>query len=1296
MRRLIRYLWITGWYSFAIFLVLSAVSLSAARYLLPYANKFNKEIEIELSTLTGQPVKIGGLDAEWRGLGPKLVIKDVKLINSENGDTIAQFDKAFLGFDLYSLIVDGQLGLRNISISGINLYIERSEDGQLSIGGMGRNNGDNSAVDNEKLAQWILGQVKLEIEHANIYWHNRQLKTKPVRFSNVELTLKNKGNRHQLKATVLLPEALGKQLTIAADVFGDPFHADTNRRGQVYLKAEKLNLPAFTDDQFTDKFMLNSLDVDFELWGTWSQGRLSKLTGDINASSIQLARKTPGNIKKTLKLKNIAGKLLWQSIDNGWQLDINNFIFNRAGKSWPDTKFTLKSNTLTPGKNSDIEAELGYLRIEDMVYLSLFADLDDNKRTALSSRNPDGNLKDTYLHYVGTDPDKPQLAFETNFNNLTLLPVGPAPGIRGLSGSIITNNTSGSVALDTNNAFVYLPNVLREPLPVDNLNGLLNWEKSETSWKISSNNLQVKNEDLNTRLKLEFDLPFNGSSPFLNLTAVFKDGKADNIQRYVPFRAMPTAAIEWIDRSIKGGNIESGSALFHGRLADLPFDKGEGIFSVLVHANNATIDYAPGWPPLKELVLDLEFLNRGVEVKGHAGKIFSSDLYSTVVQINDLLAHPAILKVKGKVKGETKDKLEYLRVAPKLKASFEDTLSELTMSGQSLLELDLSIPLSSNGGFKTRINGKVELQKNTLNIKGALGTLWTDLNGILQFSDDTLSANELTGQFFNHPAKLEIKTKHREKQSVTQFRTESIVSPGILIARFIPSWSKRIQGDTHWTVKLDIPHKSNASPVKPVIRIQTDLENIGIDLPAPLNKVPDEKRLLNITTILSKDERTFKVKYGRSISSVIQFASNNEEISLKRGKININSGKIIDLPPTGIRITGKDIKQFSYDDWVSVTENTPEFSAGKNAGPLTWLSSIKANIHELTAFGQTYNSVYINATNAGKKWKASVSSKELSGNITLPIDLSTAPIAMKLDKLILYPKPGEAESSDPREWPAMIINSKRFVFDDTEYGSLLLSTSKRRNGLFLDYFELARPINKITGTGSWTYNGKKHSSSIKVKSESIDIGKTMAAMGYADTIKNGDGTFAMELNWPDMPQNVSKKIINGSVKIDFSDGQLLDISPGAGRIFGLLSLQALPRRLTLDFSDVFSKGFSFEKIQGDFNIDAGDAYTSNFQLNGHAALINISGRVGLVDEDYDQLVTVIPDAASGVPILTILAGAEPITAAVVWTLKSIFQSQIDEAVTFQYTITGSWDHPKVVKIPKPESRTHIEDDEEEP
>ena len=75
---------------------------------------------------------------------------------------------------------------------------------------------------------------------------------------------------------------------------------------------------------------------------------------------------------------------------------------------------------------------------------------------------------------------------------------------------------------------------------------------------------------------------------------------------------------------------------------------------------------------------------------------------------------------------------------------------------------------------------------------------------------------------------------------------------------------------------------------------------------------------------------------------------------------------------------------------------------------------------------------------------------------------------------------------------------------------------------------------------------------------------------------------------------------------------------GAGRAVGLLSVTALPRRLSLDFTDVFGKGLAFDKIEGDFTLSDGNAYTSNLIMDGPAAGVRISGRVGIEAEDYDQ------------------------------------------------------------------------------
>ncbi len=1321
--RLIRSLWITGWYSFAIFVVISAVGLSSARYLLPLVKDYNKEIETQISELIGQPIEIGGLDAEWHGFGPKLVLQKVALLDEKNGSAIANFEKAFLGFDLFSFIFHGQLGLNHISVSGVNLYVERNIDGSIAIGGVKKNDSE-SVVSNRNLEDWVLGQVRLNISNTSIYWHDRKLGSKPVHFSNVDITLKNDGERHQLRGTVNLPDTLGEKLIVAIDVHGNPLHTDKNREGIFYVKGIAIKPSKLLADNSIDNFKIKSLTADFELWSTWKKGKLVKITGDIDANSIHLINTAATHKKNEIKLQKISGQSVWQRTNDerngGWDLNIQNFILERNGSSWPPTNISLRSDSLRPDSGSALQAKLDFLRIEDIIYLALFANGSDSVNTsAIRKQSPTGELRDIFINYIGSDknnPDidessvnksvagkpipkkpksnKPKFNFEANFNGITFSPQDTLPGIRNLSGSIATNSNSGSLALNSQNATLFMPELFRVPIPIDKLIAVLDWSQTDSSWRLSSRNIDIKNEDLDASIKLKLDIPINGSSPFLSLAASFKDGHGSNISRYVPYKIMPKIAIDWIDRSLKGGEILSGNTVFHGRFADFPFKKREGKFELYADTRNVTIDYAPQWPSLKKINMELEFLNQGLTVTGHSGKILTSDIFAVEARIKDLAGHPAIANIIGKIKGPTQDKLDFLRIVPELKKNFEDSLTEVSMNGQSLLQLDLSIPLSKNPRYETKTKGNITLVDNSINIRGALGQIWSNLDGRIYFTENDLTANNLTGLFFNSPAKLDILTTKYKKNTLTRFKTKGTLRPESAMQRLIPSWKKYFQGDTKWAVNLDIPHSANTTIAKPVVRIKTQLDNIEIDMPKPFNKKAGEKINLEVNVELSKSTRTFEIQYGKSINSNLEFTVNNEKLSLSKGTVTINSIEKNKLPTSGISVMAKNIKHFSYDDWLSVFENTPELNANdtnNKANPLTWFSRFKTSFGELRAFDQTYHSVTFDAVKIGDNWESVVSSDELSGKIILPVDLTSAPISMKLDTLMLFPKDEkkiesyQAEKPDPRNWPAMIINSKRFVLDDTEYGSLLLSISKLDSGLQMDYLELTTSTNKISGNGSWTTDGLKHTTQVKLKSEINNIGATMASMGFADTINKGEGTFLMDINWPDAPSEVNAGIISGTINLNFKNGQLLDINPGAGRIFGLLSLQSLPRRLLLDFSDIFAEGFSFDEIKGKFDLDGGDAYTSDLHLDGPAGRIQVSGRTGLVDEDYDQLVTVIPDAAASVPVLTVLAGAEPITAIVTWTLKNVFQSQIDEALSFQYTITGSWDNPKVVKVGQPQS-----------
>ena len=125
----------------------------------------------------------------------------------------------------------------------------------------------------------------------------------------------------------------------------------------------------------------------------------------------------------------------------------------------------------------------------------------------------------------------------------------------------------------------------------------------------------------------------------------------------------------------------------------------------------------------------------------------------------------------------------------------------------------------------------------------------------------------------------------------------------------------------------------------------------------------------------------------------------------------------------------------------------------------------------------------------------------------------------------------------------------------------------------------------------------------------------------------------VDVSWPGGPGMNFLSSLDGEVKVRLGSGQLNEVEPGAGRVFGLMSIASLPRRLSLDFSDVFERGFGFDKINGEFILDDGVAYTCNLSLEGPAAAIAIVGNVDLVEREYDQTALVSANFGNTLPVV---------------------------------------------------------------
>ena len=305
----------------------------------------------------------------------------------------------------------------------------------------------------------------------------------------------------------------------------------------------------------------------------------------------------------------------------------------------------------------------------------------------------------------------------------------------------------------------------------------------------------------------------------------------------------------------------------------------------------------------------------------------------------------------------------------------------------------------------------------------------------------------------------------------------------------------------------------------------------------------------------------------------------------------------------------------------------------------------------------------------------------------LPEKLQQSPVKATFSTLHLQKNETEKQkiNIDPRSKPSLDMTVSDFSYGDIQLGEMTLVTTQLPDGLSINNLAFSKPGIKISGNGRWQIIDDVPRSDFEFKLKADKLDDMLTTFNYSVApIEDGKTKLTINANWNGSPMDFSLSDINGVLGMDIEKGQFLDIEPSAGRLFGLLSLQTLPRRLSLDFSDLFGKGFSFDKIEGTFTLESGNAYTNNLSMTGPSAYIQVNGRTGLVDKDYDQIVTVTPQISDSLPVASALFGPIGVgVGAVLFLAGELFESiprQIDKLLRYQYSVKGSWDDPTVERI----------------
>jgi len=1306
----IRYLFGKFWILFAVLTIVAAVLLTFVRLMLPYASLYQQEIQRWVGQALGQPVQIGRLEAEWHGLGPQLKLYDINFLDPNSGGVRASLKQAGLGIDVPASLLNAEVRFGSLTVSGVTLSVIRHADGSIAVAGLGSSGEMSEQSDSSSLMlAWLFSQERLALEDSTIHWYDEGLSQKDLQFVNVNLELRNAGERHQFDGSASLPNDLGRRFSFAADMTGDIFIAG-GWGGRAYLNGAGLQTAPLLNWLPLAGLHIESGIAELRLWSEWQQSRLQQLDGELSIFGMNLSKKTLADQARgpAELLDALSGRFSWQRKVDGWHLDIDRFMLGRWGEFWPQGNYHLDwtrpqaAVAAAPGQvDAEIDAPLNaqhddgagavagsgppgpaslqlwadYLRIDDVTALLMLTDMPQAGLYDLTQAlQPSGELRQLHLQWHADD-DKPvgHFTIDTQFSDVSVQPWQRFPGGSGLSGRVIANEQRGQLELAAHTLRFEAKPLFREALSLTTLDGELQWSIGADGWHWSGRDMLLSNVDIQLGLDIDVQIPADGTSPYLDLVAGFvtRPNALVNTRSYLPVGIMPKATVQWLDQALINGAIPNGGVVFHGPLKSFPFDRTDGLFEVRFVVEGGILDYAPDWPRLEELEAELMFSGRSMAINAVAGKILNADLEAVHAGIEDMTAKPvAMLRLNGELGADTAEVLRFLQLSP-LRKRFGQFVEGVKARGYSRVMLDLQVPLAK--GQEVAVNGSVRLQDSELLLAGEAVDL-RRLNGELGFSAAGLAADDIQGQVMGLDAHFSVVTDNLDDGTVTTILASGNATIDEVRTIVDPPLFEKFSGRSEWQARLRVPGQDGDGSF---LQISSDLLGIASNLPVPVAKPIDQSMPTVVEMHLPVElDRPVTVTVGSDIDVILDL---DEKLQMQRGEIRFSDGRA-QLPDSiGMRVAGI-VPAFSFSEWLPLFEEageTPDNAEGSTAG----VNQVSMTVADVELYRRHFSDARVDATLEGNAWRAEIDSQQARGSVQVPLD-DVIPLILDMEHLYLgiLEEDGAADVTDPRQLPPMRIQSNSFHYGDIDFGSLALTASRNPAGLHMTDLRLQSALMDIVARGDWLVANDEHFSSFNIAFNSSNVGKALSRLGYAGTVKGGTGVFNINARWPGEPLSFALARLDGNMRMSIENGHLLEVDPGVGRIFGLLSLQALPRRLILDFRDVFSKGFAFDRIAGDFEVKDGQAMTSNLVMKGPSARIRAEGRIGLADRDYDQRVTVVPDVAATVPMVTALTQG-PGVGAVVLLLKKLLEPNIDKAATIRYSVTGSWDNPLIDRLP---------------
>ena len=1319
LRRLARW---ACWALLALGLMLAVAWGALHLWIVPRIGDFRPALEQLAQRSLGVPVRVGGIEAQSTGWAPSFELRDIQLQDSE-GRPALSLPRVVVAISVRSVL---RLGLEQLVLDQPSLDVRHTASGQWLIAGLSLGSAQS---DNRAVADWLFAQREVLVRGGTLRWVSERAQgpsgatlPAPLALRDVDIVLRNGHREHALRVDATPPAEWGERFVLMGQ-FHRPLLATHAGHFATWSGPAYAYFPQVDVSQLRQHVRLG-VDVasgqgSLRLWSDIQHGEWAGGAADMDLRSVQA---TLDPALGPLGFSQLSGRVAGQANALGWRVSTRDLAFvSEQGLTWPGGNVSVQlthANGKQPEKG-DIQGDR--LDLQALRDVALRLPLPGLWHERLSQHRMEGQVSALRLAWQGPQQAPERYEAHIQAEGLRVQGMGEyadkLPGIDGARLVLDMTQQGGRVQVHQDKGGqVTWPGVLEDAsLALHELHADGRWQWQNGRLQVPQWKVAVVSDDLDGEAHGEWHASADEGPGVLDLQGRFGRVEAHRVYRYLPL-SLPEEVRHYVRDSVVKGTASKVQVRIKGDLRNIPFTQPrQGEFHFAGRLRDVDMVYVPSrllpagslpWPRISGLSGDVVFDRLGMKLNNASARLGEAkngpQVSNLKAEIPDM-AHDARVDVSADLRASTSQTLGLIQQSPLAKL-LQGALDQAEGTGNLQAKLKLSIPVLHAQDAK--VQGSVTLAGSDLAMVPGLPVL-EKIQGTLTFNENGFQIPGAQLRLLGGPARLEGGTRSASadpKEPALLFKAQGQASAeGLRQAsglKPLDLLAQHARGSAAYSASLGWRQG------QPELSVRSTLEGLELNLPTPLGKAAAQPMPLLIHTQVQGQDRNIQDQVQVSLGSIAS-ALYVRELSgpapnVLRGSVNIGTTPATagPLPEAGVsaKIT---LDQLSLDAWQALWPGSSPVGAALGSWEGYLPNRLTVQTQALTTEGRTLHQLVAGITRESRTWKANLDARELSGQVeyTLPSAAQAGRVYARLSRLNLPPSSiSDVESmleAPPVSMPALDIEVKELELRGKKLGRVdieALNTEARLGSAAptrewqLKKFNITVPEASFRATGRWVTAaeaGRSRKTDMNFKLDVSDAGALLTRLGTPGALRGGSGHLEGQIDWSGSPLALHYPSMNGHFTVQMGRGQFLKADAGAAKLLGVLSLQALPRRLLLDFRDVFSDGFAFDAVQGDVSIAKGMASTRNLQIKGVNALVQMDGSADIAQETQQLRVLILPELDAGTASLVAGITVNPVVGLTSFLAQLLLKKPLARASIQTFAIDGSWSDPRVTRTDNP-------------